>query len=535
MAGAINVLLAASKRARKAPCLDTAEGMMQTSTSAPVHATDYDVVLIGGGIMSATLGAMLSQLQPDWSIAVYERLDAVAQESSDAWNNAGTGHSALCELNYTPELPDGSIDISKAISVNEELQVSKQFWSFLVDNGFIRSPEEFVNAVPHLSFVHGAAGVEFLRARYELLSGHPLFAGMEYTEKRAQIAEWAPSMMADRDPAEPIAMTKADAGTDVNFGSLTRHLFTYLQDSGTRVHLRHEVRDLHRRDDGGWDVALKDLAKGEKKTTSAQFVFIGSGGGALHLLQKSGIPEGHGLGGCPVGGRFLRCTNPDVIAEHHGKVYGQPALGAPPMSVPHLDTRIIDGQQDLLFGPFAGFSPKFLKNGSLLDLPKSVRLGNLLPMLSVAVHNVALMLYLIGQLLLTPKGRIKVLQEFVPTAKLEDWELVTAGQRVQVIKPGTETRGVLQFGTELVHSADGSIAALLGASPGASTAVPVMINLIHECFPDMADDWRQQLVTMVPSYGQQLAENLELLADVHSSTAAGLHLNSDRAVEQLSA
>ena len=535
MADAINAIRIGHKRARKAPCLDTAEGMMQTSTSAPVRDTDYDVVLIGGGIMSATLGAMLSQLQPDWSIAAYERLDAVALESSDAWNNAGTGHSALCELNYTPELPDGSIDISRAISINEELQVSKQFWAFLVDNGLIHSPEEFVNSVPHLSFVHGEEGVAFLRARYELLSEHPLFAGMEYAEDPATIAEWAPLMMSDRDPAEPIAMTKADAGTDVNFGSLTRHLFTALQDSGAEVHPRHEVRDLNRRDDGGWNVALKDLAAGEKKTVSARFVFIGSGGGALHLLQRSGIPEGKGLGGFPVGGRFLRCTNPEVIAAHRGKVYGQPAVGAPPMSVPHLDTRMIDGQQNLLFGPFAGFSPKFLKNGSFLDLPRSIRLGNLLPMLSVALHNVGLMLYLIGQLVLTPKGRIKVLQEFIPTARLEDWELVTAGQRVQVIKPGTETRGVLQFGTELVHAEDGSVAALLGASPGASTAVPVMINLLHECFPAKVDGWYPQLVKMVPSYGQQLASDLELLADVHTNTAAGLHLDSARVVEQLSA
>lgn len=508
---------------------------MQTSSSAPVENVDHDVVLIGGGIMSATLGAMLKQLEPDWSIAVYERLGAVAQESSDAWNNAGTGHSALCELNYTPQLPDGSIDISKAVSINEELQVSKQFWAFLVDNELIRSPQEFINAVPHLSFVRGERGVDFLRKRYELLREHPLFAGMEYSEDAARIAEWAPLMMADRDPAEPVAMTKSDAGTDVNFGALSRHLFTYLQENGTRVHLRHEVRDLDQRADGAWTVDLKDLASGTKKSVSARFVFIGSGGGALKLLQRSGIPEGKGLGGFPVGGRFLRCTNPDIVAQHHAKVYGQPDVGAPPMSVPHLDTRVIDGQQDLLFGPFAGFSPKFLKNGSLLDLPASVRPGNLIPMLSVAIHNLALVLYLIGQLLLTPKGRIKVLRKFVPTAQLQDWELVTAGQRVQVIKPGVQTRGVLQFGTELVHSADGSVAALLGASPGASTAVPVMIELIHECFPGKVDEWYPQLVKMVPSYGQQLAADPELLADVRTNTTAGLHLDADRFTEPLSA
>ncbi len=508
---------------------------MQTSEGASMGHIEHDVVLIGGGIMSATLGAMLKQLQPDWSIAVYERLDGVAQESSDAWNNAGTGHSALCELNYTPQLPDGSIDIAKAVSINEELQISKQFWAFLVDNGLIRSPQEFINGVPHLSFVRGEAGVEFLRARYELLRTHPLFAGMEYTEDHTKMAEWAPLMMSERAPAEPVAMTRAETGTDVDFGSLTRHLFTFLQEHGTRVHLRHEVRDLDRRADGSWEVALKNLATGARTSTSARFVFIGSGGGALKLLQKSGIPEGKGLGGFPVGGRFLRCTNPEVVARHHAKVYGQEAVGAPPMSVPHLDTRVINGQRDLLFGPFAGFSPKFLKNGSVLDLPSSVRPGNIIPMLSVAIHNLSLVLYLIGQLIQTPKARIKTLQAFVPTAKLEDWELVTAGQRVQVIKPGTETRGVLQFGTELVHAADGSVAALLGASPGASTAVPVMIELLHQCFPAKVEDWRPELVKMVPSYGQRLAQDPELLADVRTNTAAGLRLGAERLPEQLSA
>lgn len=504
---------------------------MQTSTST--ENVDHDVILIGGGIMSATLGTMLKQLQPDWSIAAYERLDAVAQESSDAGNNAGTGHSALCELNYTPQLPDGSIDISKAVSINEELQVSKQFWAFLVENGLIRSPQEFISSVPHMSFVRGEEGVAYLRARYELLRDHPLFEGMEYTEDHAEIAAWAPLMIAGRDPAEPIAMTRSEAGTDVNFGSLTRHLFTYLQESGARVHLRHEVRDLTRRADGNWDVALKDAASGERKVASARFVFIGSGGGALKLLQKSGIPEGKGLGGFPVGGRFLRCTNPEVVAEHYAKVYGQEAVGAPPMSVPHLDTRVIDGEQDLLFGPFAGFSPKFLKNGSFMDLPGSVRPGNLVPMLSVAIHNLGLVLYLIGQLIQTPKARIKTLQAFIPAAKLEDWELVTAGQRVQVIKPGTDTRGILQFGTELVHAADGSVAALLGASPGASTAVPVMIELITRCFPEKIDEWRPQLLKLVPSYGQKLADNPELLEDVYASTCAELNLTSDRVEEQL--
>ena len=502
-----------------------------TTPVAPQHSDDgsVDVVLIGGGIMSATLGALLSRLQPDWSVAVYERLEAVALESSAAWNNAGTGHSALCELNYTPQQVDGSIDITKAVAINEELQVSKQFWSSLVEQGLIESPREFINPVPHMSFVHGAKDVSFLRQRYALLIDHPLFAGMEYTEDPETIARWAPLMAAGRDfSTTPVAMTRADTGTDVDFGSLTRQLFGCAERSGAQLHFRHEVRDLTRGGDGVWNVDVKDLASGRKSTTRARFVFIGSGGGALTLLQKSGITEGKGLGGFPVSGQWLRCTNPEVIAQHQAKVYGKEAVGAPPMSVPHLDTRVIDGQQDLLFGPYAGFSPRFLKNGKLTDLLSSVRLHNLLPLLSVGLHNLGLLRYLIGQVLQTRKARLASLQQFMPTAALEDWELVTAGQRVQVIKPRGKgesgPRGTLQFGTELVTAADGTVAALLGASPGASTAVPAMLRLLAQCFPDKAAGWEPVLTGLIPSYGKKLADNPKLLEAVHATTAAELEL-----------
>ncbi|MEO6881116.1 MAG: malate:quinone oxidoreductase [Mycobacteriaceae bacterium] len=489
---------------------------------------ERDVVLIGGGIMSATLGALLTRLQPDWSITMFERLDAVAQESSAAWNNAGTGHSALCELNYTPRMPDGHIDISKAVSINEELQVSKQFWSALVERGLISSPQEFINPVPHVSFVSGADDVQFLRERHALLREHPLFAGMEYTEDPAVIKAWAPLMSTDRDFTTPVAMTRAQVGTDVDFGSLTRHLVDYVTSRGAELAVRHEVTDLTRARDGRWEVAVTDLTSGERSTTLARFVFIGSGGGALTLLQKTGISESKGLGGFPVSGQWLRCTNPEVIAAHHAKVYGKAAAGAPPMSVPHLDTRVIDGRQDLLFGPYAGFSPKFLKNGKLTDLLRSVKAHNLLPLLSVGLHNVGLVRYLVGQVLQSRRARLRALQEFVPAARMRDWELVTAGQRVQVIAPRAKgakgPRGTLQFGTELVTAADGSVAALLGASPGASTAVPVMLKLLATCFPDRAQAWRPVITELIPSYGQKLAEHPELLSTVHRSTEADLEL-----------
>lgn len=500
-------------------------------TTAPQQ-TDgdpVDVLLIGGGIMSATLGTLLTRLQPDWSVSVYERLEAVALESSAAWNNAGTGHSALCELNYTPQKPDDSIDITKAVSINEELQVSKQFWSTLVEKGLIESPREFINPVPHVSFVQGEEDVAFLRQRHALLADHPLFAGMEYTEDPAVIARWAPLMATGRDfGTSPVAMTRADAGTDVDFGSLTRHLFGYIERGGATMHFRHEVRDLRRGQDGLWEGKVKDLTTGRTSTVRARFVFIGSGGGALTLLQKSGITEGRGLGGFPVSGQWLRCTNPEMIAQHGAKVYGKEAVGAPPMSVPHLDTRVIDGQQDLLFGPYAGFSPKFLKNGRLTDLLGSVTPHNLLPLLSVGLHNIGLVKYLVGQVLQSRRARLKALQQFVPTAKLEDWELVTAGQRVQVIKPRgrgeTGARGTLQFGTELVTAADGSVAALLGASPGASTAVPVMLKLLAQCFPGKKAEWEPVLTGLIPSFGRKLADDPDLLETVHATTATELEL-----------
>ncbi len=506
--------------------------MIPTVTSDDARPTrprdETDVVLIGGGIMSATLGSLLNRLAPEWSIDVFERLDAVAQESSAAWNNAGTGHSALCELNYTPRAADGSIDASKAVKINEELQVSKQFWSTLVEKGLITSPTEFINPVPHVSFVHGTDDVQFLRDRYAVLKDHPLFAGMEYTEDPAVIAEWAPLMAEQRDFSVPVAMTRTTAGTDVDFGSLTRHLVDHLVEAGAGLHVRHEVRDLDRGADGRWEVAVTDLATGASRTVRAKFVFIGSGGGALHLLQSSGIPEGRGLGGFPVSGQWLRCTNPAIVARHQAKVYGKEAVGAPPMSVPHLDTRVIDGNQDLLFGPYAGFSPKFLKSGKITDLVRSVKPHNLLPMLSVGVHNVSLVKYLVTQVLQSPKARLKALQTFMPSARLEDWELVTAGQRVQVIKPRGKgeqgPRGTLQFGTELVTAADGSVAALLGASPGASTAVPIMLTLIGRCFPDRADEWAPTISELVPSYGRTLADDPELLASVHRTTEADLEL-----------
>ncbi|SFK09353.1 malate dehydrogenase (quinone) [Halobacillus dabanensis] len=484
-----------------------------------------DVILIGAGIMSATLGSLLKELVPDWNIRVFEKLGSAGEESSNVWNNAGTGHAALCELNYTNEKPDGTIDLGKAIKVNEQFQVSKQFWSYLVNSDRIANPQDFIMSLPHMSFVRGKQNVEFLRKRFNKMAANPLFQDIEFSDDPEQLKEWIPLIMKDRVLSEPIAATKIDAGTDVNFGSLTRKMFDHLENRDLEVNYKHSVEDITRNSDGTWEVKVHDMANNKIEYHTSNFVFIGGGGGSLHLLQKTGIPESKNIGGFPVSGLFMVCNNPDVIAEHHAKVYGKAKVGAPPMSVPHLDTRLIDGKQSLLFGPFAGFSPKFLKNGSLLDLVTSVQKDNLFTMMAAGVKNASLTKYLIEQVIQSKEQRMEELREFILTAKAEDWDLVTAGQRVQVIKDTKGGKGTLQFGTEVVSSADGSIAALLGASPGASTAVSVMLEMMERCFPQHINEWEPKIKEMIPSYGKALVENPDLIREVHTTTDQALGLN----------
>ncbi len=490
--------------------------------------TEVDVVLIGGGIMSATLGTLINELSPDINIEIIERLDVVAAESSDAWNNAGTGHSALCELNYTQEQPDGSVKIDKAISIAEQYEISKQFWSYLVEKNIIKNPSHFIRRVPHMSAVFGEKDVNFLKTRFETMTKENLFKGMEYTEDKALLKEWVPLMMNGRSDDEAVAATKMEIGTDVNFGALTKDLITYLDGKDNiKLSLNQEVKDIDREDDGRWEVEVKDLKTGQKREILAKFVFIGAGGHSLLLLEKSGIPEAKGYGGFPVGGQWLRCNNEEIIKQHHAKVYGKASVGAPPMSVPHLDTRYIDGKQALLFGPYAGFSTKFLKKGSYFDLPASIKLSNIRPMLSAGLDNLPLTKYLITEVMKKPQDKLDSLKQFMPTAKMEDWEIEKAGQRVQVIKKDPKHGGILEFGTEVVSSADGSIAALLGASPGASTSVAIMINLLKRCFPDRAksDSYRKKLREMIPSWGKKLNDDPALCESTRARTSSILQLD----------
>jgi malate dehydrogenase (quinone) len=467
-------------------------------------------------------------LQPDIKISIYERLDQEAAESSDAWNNAGTGHSAFCELNYTPELNDGSIDIHKAVQIAESFEVSKQFWAYLVEQNII-NPAGFIRSIPHMSFVWGDQNVSYLKKRYEALRQCHLFREMEYTEDRSILNKWIPLIMEDRSSEQKLAATKMDIGTDVNFGSLTRGLFKHLKEiEGVSFHCHHEVHALKKDHEGNWNIKIKNLKNGDIKFINAKFVFIGAGGGALPLLLKSGIPEGKSFGGFPVSGQWLKCKNENVIEKHHAKVYGKATVGAPPMSVPHLDTRMIKGKKELLFGPYAGFTTKFLKKGSFFDLLLSLRWSNIRPMLSAGVHNIPLTKYLIHQVTQSPKERLQALREFIPNASAEDWELEIAGQRVQVIKKDEEEGGILEFGTEVISSADNSLAALLGASPGASTSVSIMLNLLEKCFPHhiYTDDWQTKLKRMIPSYKKSLGNDAELAINIrmHTSEVLGLKI-----------
>ncbi len=496
-------------------------------STGPILASP-DIVLIGGGIMSATLGIMLKKLNPDFTIQIIESLPRVALESSHAWNNAGTGHAALCELNYTPQKADGSVDVSKAVKINEQFENSKHFWAYLVEQGVIQDPSAFIKRVPHMSFVRGQEDSEFLRKRFEALQATHLFDEMTYSDDPATISEWAPLLGQGRPASEPIAATRVESGTDINFGALTQQLIDHLISlDGVELAMQARVTGIKQKKDGRWRLKIESKDEGKRKLR-AKFAFIGAGGGSLHLLQKSGIPEGKGFGGFPVSGQFLVCKNHDIIDQHAAKVYGKAAVGAPPMSVPHLDTRVIDGKKALLFGPYAGFSPKFLKEGSMLDLIKSVKPDNILPLLAVGRDNMSLTQYLINECRKSHADRCEGLREFFPDAKDEDWQLVTAGQRVQIIKKSPDSTGKLEFGTEVVSAADGSLAALLGASPGASTSVAIIVEVLHKCFPQQVetDAWKNKLTEMLPAYGKSLAVDESTYRTLRSRADALLQIHA---------
>jgi malate dehydrogenase (quinone) len=494
-----------------------------------------DIALIGAGIMSATFATFIKELQPSVKIGMFERLHDCALESSEGWNNAGTGHAANCEMNYTPQRPDGSVDISKALEVNTEFDLSRQLWAYLVRKGAIPDPRAFIHPCPHMSFVWGKENVAFLRERFKEMSANHCYHGMDYSEDLKQISEWAPLIIDGRGRDEPIAATRIVTGTDVDYGALTHLMVKHLSaQPAFDVHYNRQVVGFEREASGPWRIEIEDIATGNIVTVAAKFVFIGAGGGSLRLLQKSKIPEGMGYGGFPVSGIWLRCDVDEISSRHHAKVYGKASSGSPPMSVPHLDTRIIGGKRSLLFGPYAGFSTKFLKEGSPTDLFESITHENVIPLLDVARDNVDLSEYLIGQVLQSAEHQFAMLRQYFPLAVKKDWQEVVAGQRVQTIKPQITTgffhhkKGVLEFGTELVVAGDKSLVALLGASPGASTAASIALEVLQKCFPSglTSEAWLPKLQKIIPTYGIDLKEDADACHRARVDTAPVLKIEN---------
>ncbi|WP_314154501.1 malate dehydrogenase (quinone) [Rouxiella badensis] len=516
-----------NKATKLLPTLSLSALLICSAVHAETSPEKTDVLLIGGGIMSASLGTWLEELQPSWKQLMVEKLDGVALESSNGWNNAGTGHSANMELNYTPERPDGSIDVSKALEINEAFMISRQFWTSQVKSGVLNDPHSFINSTPHMSFVWGDKNVEYLNKRYQALQKTVLFQGMKFSTDHAQIQQWAPLIMEGRDPQQKVAATWTPVGTDVNYGEITRQLIGSLKkNSNFKLETSSEVTDFKRNADNSWHVTIKDVKSGDERSVDAKYVFIGAGGGALKLLQQTGIPEAENYAGFPVGGSFLVTENPAIANRHQEKVYGQASVGAPPMSVPHLDARYLDGKRVVLFGPFATFSTKFLKNGSLFDLLGTTTTHNVMPMTHVGLDNFDLVKYLIGQVMLSDDDRFAALKEYYPDAKKEDWKLIQAGQRVQIIKKDADKGGVLKLGTEIVTDQQKTVAALLGASPGASTAAPIALNVMQKLFPEefKSAEWQSKIRQIVPSFGQKLNDDPALTQRVWDETAATLQL-----------
>lgn len=527
MASGNNGVLPDAPWGKTTPLSDELANERVGSMSSGKHIEKPDVILIGSGVMSSHLGALIKSLDPKATIQVYESTAELARESSDGWNNAGTGHAGICELSYTPHRnPDGKVNVTKAIEIYEQFEQSRQFWGYAVSKGMIKDPKEFINPVPHISFVHGQEQVDFLRSRHEGMSAHHFFKNMVYTTDRETIRSWAPLLLDGRDNV-PIAATKMDNGTDVNFGEVSRKLLGWLgQQEGCGIATRHRVTGLER-SDIGWKVTVKDLETGQYHTNEAKFVFIGAGGGSLPLLQKSGIPESKGIGGFPIGGQWLICDNPEIVKQHQAKVYGQALATAPTMAVPHLDTRILDGKKTLLFGPFASWTTKFLhKTGSFTDLPFSVRPNNLFTLLNVGIKNLGLVRYLVEQGLQSMANRISTLHVFYPGAKASDWRLIDAGIRVQAIKETDGKSGIVHYGTEVITNKEKNISALLGASPGASVCVNITLEVIQSCLPHLltSNEGKERIKEVVSTFGMNAIrpENADLFREA-----------SDRATERL--
>jgi malate dehydrogenase (quinone) len=500
--------------------------------SLPVTLIDQpDVILIGSGIMSATLAVMLKGLEPRPRIQVFEAGETLAPESSHGWNNAGTGHAGLCELSYTPAREaDGSVNLTRTLRIFQQFEHSRQFWVHLVAAGIVPDPASFIRAMPHIAFVRGREDVDFLAARHAAMARHHFFPSMEYTDSRQAIAAWAPLVMDGR-ADEPVAATKSDAGTEVDFGELARGMLSWLtRQEGCGIASGHRATRI-RRGGPGWEVTVRHLASGEERSAAAKFVFVGAGGGSLPLLQTTGLPEVRGLGGFPIGGQWLVCEKPDVVARHSAKVYGMVPKASPSLGGPHLDLRRLEGRSTLMFGPFATWTTRFLhRTGRFTDLPFSLRPDNLPTLLNTGRRNLDLVRYLLAQGLQVQEQRMATLREFYPQARSEDWRLIDAGIRVQALKRAD--RGAIYFGTEVLTAADGSLAALLGASPGASVSVNIVFEVIQKCLPHLLahPDGHARMKAMIPTFAEDLQQpaNAARFRQVQAETDARLGLTASK-------
>ena len=493
---------------------------MLKSNNIPLHETD--VLIVGAGIMGVTLASILKEVDSNLRVDIVEALNKPALESSRAFNNAGTGHAGYCELNYTPLLSNNKIDIQKAIQINTGFEISLQYWSYLTKKYRVFSPKKFIKRVPHISLVNSDKNIAYLKKRYFALKKNPLFKTIEFSSNFKTIEKWIP-LFKGKKSVKKYAATKVEMGTDVNFGEITYQLISILKTKKNfRLRTKHKLTDIKENNDGTWSVKLN----GNKKI-NANFIFIASGGDSLKILQKTKVHEQSGYAGFPVNGQWLICKNPKVVAMHKAKVYGKAEIGSPPMSAPHLDLRVIDGKDILMFGPFASFTSKFLISGSFFDLIGSIKFHNLKTLLMVFIKEWPLVIYLIKQSFKNHRSRMNDLKKFYPEANSKDWQLEKAGIRVQIMKQDRKKVPKLEFGTEIIFSQKNNLAALLGASPGASISVKSMIEVAERCLlnKNKSDDWKKKIKKMIPSYGIDLNKNPSLLRKIRSRNQKTLGIN----------
>lgn len=452
------------------------------------------VIVIGAGIMGTTFAVLAKELAPELDVTILERLEGPGAGNSWVFNNAGTGHEANCELNYTP-VDEEVISVEKALKIHAQFNVAKQFWAYLVNKGAIQDPKTFINQTKHCTIVSESA-IEELRLRFKEMSAHHFFEHMQYSEDFDEIERWLPYLMEGRPRHEKMAATVIETGTDVNFGALTEQMANYaVNELGVKIEYGTHVKRVHRSPAGSWLVETERM--GNAVQYKADVLFVGAGGGAFPLLKKSHLPFRARFSGFPVGGRFLQAAiTREQADQYRAKTYGKAKVGAPPMSVPHLDLRVANGQHYLLFGPFASFKPVLEKGRGFIDYLRSMRLHDLPGLLNVALEHFPLVKYLVSETFKGESSMLAELENFAPgISRKFDWKAVEAGQRVQIIKDGD-----LQMGTEIIVSSDKTYGTLLGASPGASVSPEVMLRCLEQLLPAVVagDEARQKLKDIFP-------------------------------------